>query len=66
VFAFKLYGDPIAYIGRTTGKLDAFQLARSEKTNYVDVYQAYFAQIQRNVGLDLLPAVWIWLNERLQ
>jgi len=42
VFAFKLYGDPVAYIRRATGKLDALHLARSEKTNHIDVYQIDF------------------------
>jgi hypothetical protein len=43
VFAFKLYGDPVAYIRRATGKLDALRFARSEKTNHIDVYQTDFA-----------------------
>jgi hypothetical protein len=43
VFAFKLYGDPVAYIRRATGKLDALRFARSEKTDHIDVHQVDFA-----------------------
>ena len=41
--AFKLYRDPVSYIGRATGKFDALRLAGSEKTNHLDVYQTDFA-----------------------
>jgi len=43
VFAFKLCGDPVAYIRRATGKFDSLRFARSRKTKHIDVYQADFA-----------------------